>query len=273
LVENLDQPEKGKRAYIRIPTSVAAQVLVNKTLFAKVTINDLSAGGASFTIEDASHLPNVFELHFQLPRSHRGVTVEVDVRSRTKVAAKTRIGCRFVKISEHDINLITHFISRFLNYSGPCLIVSTAIFLLYIDALWRIVAYLVNRYYEGVGFAKEVGIECIPSAHGVALLIYAISCTAAFVFSNDVRSRNFVYGVYCLLPAFIFIAIKNVLYVGQWLDSFHHYPFVHVFFGVQLFLAVYAGLSIWAGRQFLRKRDTILTALDAHREGLKDRKT
>lgn len=265
---------EGQRVFLRVQTRLPAKIFLEGRLHKKVYLTELSTTGLSFNIKESEYLPDIFELHFRLRPFLKVIKIQMEVKNRRGIPGGLRIGCRFLKLSDKDKNLINNYVCRYVDLSLPLRVMSIAAFLLSIDALWRISAYLVNFYYNGTEFGKSFQTSSGQDFYGIVLVLYAIVSFAAFIFADSIFDRRgkmrFLLRLLCLVAAFIFIVAKNIMYCK--LRIWHSdYLFINAFLWTQIFLVFYTGFSIAIVISSLKKINSVLDIVDLHRWGLSQR--
>jgi len=262
-----DKPTEGKakRVFLRIPVKFPAKILIPDSPDKEVCVDELSTTGLSFYLKESENIPDYFELAFRLGPFSKIIKIKLEVKSRNSISGTLRIGCRFVEVLDEDKKQITNYICKFADLSLPVRVVGVASFFCSLDSLWRIAAYLL--YYNGVKFEKGFRIPLADYFYFLILLLYAITTFAAFIFSGRVTNKKekalFLTSLFCLILAFIFIMIKNIVYWKFWIGH-SEYLFVSALFWTYLLFSCYTLLSILIGMLSLKKMNSILDILDQH---------
>ncbi|MBI4707983.1 MAG: PilZ domain-containing protein [Candidatus Omnitrophica bacterium] len=251
-----------------------AKIFFEGRLHKKVYLTELSTTGLSFNIKESDYLPDLFELRFRLRPFSKVIKIQMEVKNRRGIPGGLRIGCRFLKLSDEDKELINNYVCRYVDLSGPLRLIDIAAFLLSIDALWRILAYLVNFYYGGTEFGKSFQTSSGQDFYGIVLVLYAIFSFAAFISTDNIFDRRgktrFLLRLFCLVAAFVFIVTKNISYCK--LHIWHSdYLFINAFLWTQIFLVFYTGFSIAVVIASLKKINLVLDIIGLHRWGLSQR--
>lgn len=260
---------KAGRIFLRIPVKILARIFLDSRFYKEVQLNEISTTGLSFYLEKLENVPDHLEVNFRLGPFCKAVKIKVEVENRISLPNGWRIGCKFLEISDADKNLITNYIVRFTNLSLPLEMMSIASFLCLIDSLWRIAAFLL--YYGGAKFEKVFQMPFAEHLYFAILLFYALCATVSFLFAERITNfkekRYFFVSIFCLIAAFIFILIKNIVYFQVRVDYFG-YPFISIFFLVYGLFAPYIALSIGIIIRWLKKIDLVLDILGQHRLAL-----
>jgi hypothetical protein len=257
------------RIFLRIPVNIQARIFIDDHP-KDVYTNDLSTSGLSFDIDNADNLVDCFEMHLRLPRSFKVLKITLKAVKRIDLPGKVRIGCRFLDISREDKECIDRFVTGFVEFALQSRILNVAAFFLFIDAVIRIFLFILNIYYEGTPFGKTDPVGGKLYYYGVVLFLYAVICLAANIFSNDVRRKGFMLRVSCISAAFIFIAAKNISYLGAGL--WHSgYPFITAFLAAELAIVIYTGFAVWVCVNSIKKVIDISKSLYMHSQGINRR--
>ncbi|MBN3037945.1 MAG: PilZ domain-containing protein [Candidatus Omnitrophica bacterium] len=257
-------PEKQERIFFRLPIRVRAKTIFADRPGPDIVIDEISTAGFSFSVKAPVEFPETFEVSFRLPDSLKILRISVEVKDRVSVKDKQRIGCRFSDISDENKERINNYIIQLSDFSIPCVILSIATFLLSIDALCRLFAYLAIMNYARAPFLKGFSATSLSPYYILLLCFYAFICFMALVFSDDMRKRGFMINISCVGFAFIFILAKSILYwkvrMGQ-----SHYLVLNPYSWIQFALLFYTALAIVVGATYLKRVVTVSDALQAHR--------
>lgn len=256
---------KAKRVFLRIPVELPAKIIVAGNPDKEVRIDELSTTGLSFYLKESEQVPNLFAASFRLSPFSRIIKITAEAKSRNSISGGLRIGCRFLEISEEDKRLVTSYICGFTNVSLPLKVVGVAAFLYSLDSLLRIIAYLL--YYEGVKFENSLKVSFIDNFYLFILLLYAVCSFTTFILSGRLNNKKemarFVTGTLCLIPAFIFIIIKDIAYWKFWVWH-SEYFLLGLLFWAYVSFAFYTALSIMIGLLSLKKINLVLGVLSQH---------
>jgi len=266
-----DKAGEKDRIFVRISVKLPAEVFIGSGSCKHAIISDLSTTGLSFSIDKTDSFPKVFVLHFRLPNSSRSIKVKVERKNSSDVSGVLRIGCLFLEISEEDKKLIDRHVSRSLDCSMSWKAVNIAAFFLFVDALWRIDAYLMSISYKGTVFGKIFPEASFPHSYGIVLLAYAVACFTAFITADNLRAKVFRLRLTCIAVAFIFVVMKNVVYWRLCLWQSQSL-FGVIFFGAQSLLIAWSGFAIGISAASLKKMSLVSNCLGVHRDGLRRRK-
>jgi len=262
---------KTKRVFLRIPVKLPARIILTGKPNKEVYIDELSTTGLSFYLEKSEEVPDLFDLDFRLTRFSKVIKIKLEVKSRSSIPAGLRVGCRFAEVLDEDKKLITNYICRFASPSFPLRVVSIAAFFCSLDSSWRVAAYLL--YYEGIKFENESRVALTDHFYFVILLLYLLSSFVAFIFSGQVNHKKgkalFLTSVLCLIPALIFITVKNIAYGKLWILHSEKL-FVNVFFWVYILFGFYTALSMIVGIASFKKINLVLGILGQHTEPVRE---
>jgi len=256
LMKPILQSSEGKRIFLRVPVRLWAKAFLYGRWALNVIIDDLSTTGISFFVKKTVEVPESFEVDFRLGPFSRNIRSRVLVRDRIAASGGFRIGCVFVELAEKNNNLINKFVSKYLNLSLPSLLVCLSAILLTVDACLRILAYTVNLYYSQTLLGKSFNVGRIPDSYLVFLLSYGFFSFLSFMLTDrlkdDDKRIRFMFGIFCLFIAFVFILNKNMDYLktGLWRTN---NSYILAFLSLEALLVIYAGFSIWmASRATIR---------------------
>ena len=256
------------RLVIRVPLKIRAKIYFKGQLHKDIVLNELSTRGFSFNNETIEDLPHYFELEFRMRKFSKIIRARVEIKNHKAVVGSLRIGCMFSDISEEDKDLIAACLSRYINFYIPHTIVSSAAFLLCIDATWRILACLIDFYYKGTEFGRSFQTTYDQNASYMVMLgLYLINTLVAFFFTDRLIERktknDFLFSIIYLAPALVFILIKNIMYreFGLWQENDF---FVRAFLTGQLLLILFTLYAIWTGIRLWLRIDVVLDSADSH---------
>jgi len=254
-----------RRVFLRVPVKSTAKVFLEEGVSQLVDLNDISSGGISFYIPATESLPDYFHIEFHLEPSGKPIRATLAVKSRVPAGEKLRIGCSFFEIKEADKNHITQYICKFTNLTRPLKVLARATLICYIDALWRIPAYLL--YCRGVEFEKLLKISFSCRFYFFILLLYAACAACGFVLSDRPAEKfgklRFLISMGCLSGAFVFMAIKSAKYLSYSIGN--PLPLVFdVFLWAYLIFAVYVGYAVILTLVWARKIDATSQILERH---------
>jgi|GEM_PF-4649475 len=263
--EPLVQDSSVRRVFLRVPIKSIARVFVEQELSREVTLNDISSGGLSFFIPAGQTLPDYFNIEFHLEGAGKPLAATLAVKSRVPVGEQLRIGCNFYQISEADKNRITQYICKFTNLSKPLRVLAKATLLCYIDALWRVLAYLI--YCRAVEFDRltKVGFSC--RLYFFILLLYGACAAGGFILGGRPVEKfgklRSLASAGCLFGAFIFVLVKAAIYLGFSIANPLPLP-LGGFIWAYLALAVYVGYAEISVLLWARRMDATSQLLERH---------
>ena len=270
--------DRKERVCLRVPVRFKAKVIVEGHPYKNVMVTDISTTGVCFTyfadsssyIGGTDKLPQFFEIFFRLPDSDEDIKVFVEKKNEHIISGEVWIGCFFQEISDGDRKQIYKYIVGFLDCSRPWRIINVASFFLLIDAAVRIAGYLIDLYFRGTPFGRDVSLGEVSPLYGFVLFAYAGCCLISFIINDSINKKRFLVRVGCLTAAFIFIFIKFVKYLGMhiWQSP---YASVISFFWAQFVLVVFTLLAIVTGISLARRINVISDSLKIHEEGISRR--
>ena len=250
-----------QRIYFRIPVRLPAGIYVSGRPYRKVDIEDLSIGGLAFSVREDVALPDLLDMRLRLPGYIIPMRIRLEVRYKRDIGGKKRIGCLFANLEEKDEKRIADFIVRFAEFTLPCRVLSMASFLIFIDALLRRLAYMINTHYSSM---YPAGTPPVSQKYGMILAVYVIAAFTACVYIDDIRKKRFLIGFSCALGAFIFLVLKNITYAQSQLWQIDHL-FVHIFLRSQIALTAYAAFAILLYAFFIRKINFIAGSIESYK--------
>jgi hypothetical protein len=253
---------REQRIFLRIPTKLSAQVFVDGRPYKKVSLEDLSSSGLSFYISETAALPHSFKMRLRLPGHLKSIKIELEAMNRKSINGVPRIGCRFVGLSKRDEHIISKYVLRFMEFSLPCRVLGMAAFLLFIDALCRLFAYLTNLYYIEINPIKSYTGDYL---YGIILIGYAIASFIACISSDNIRKKRFLLGFFCAAGAFLFILLKNITYLELRLWQADHL-FITTFLQIQSFLLIYTGFAIVLYAYSIKTINFIANSIESYRK-------
>ncbi|MBP7217159.1 MAG: PilZ domain-containing protein [Candidatus Omnitrophica bacterium] len=263
------QQQKGRReqrACLRVPLEGAALILVDGNPVKNVALQDISTLGLSFVCESGDGIPQVFDIQFLY--HGKEITTKVEIRNRIALDQKVRFGCKFLALSAELKRLITRNICELVSLSGPFLLVTIASLVAFCDAFMRLVA--VGAYVDALNIESNVALSFKGFIYICAVGIYAIFSSFAFVLSRKVLSEFdktlFLASTYCLIPLMIFIAARDMVYLGQLLSDFSSLGLVA--FLTYAAFAGFVGFAFVSSLASLRKLGGVLDILAPYRERL-----
>ncbi|MBN1794272.1 MAG: PilZ domain-containing protein [Candidatus Omnitrophica bacterium] len=268
--------QQAKRTFLRIQVRLPAILYFNRTQYKQIRINELSAGGLSFTIAKKVLLPELFELHLKLKPFSPPIGMTLRVRSRTPLPdGSERVGCQYVRVSEGNKLAINDFIWKYAYLSSPFKVVYAAAFFLCLDASLRLFLFLIQMYYGNLEANELFPGTAIGSRYLIMLLAYFLFSLGAFISIDPSRKRtyvNFLSGIACLTPPFLFILSKNLMYFRMQL-WYSRYALVKIVLGLDMLLMFFVGFVVAVGFISLPKVKNILHLTEEHLKGMRSRKT
>jgi hypothetical protein len=260
-----------KRVFLRFPAKIKAQLVIEGKLHDIIFINEISTKGLSLYVNENMELPNLFKVDLYFPGSREPIRVKVLVMNRHKSSGMMRVGCQFADLSYESNNIISGYIIKHTGFNRVSEIFSLGAFLLFCDALFRIYGYFIYLYFKRSVTAGVVTVA-LPRLYGLILILYAIFCMIAFIYSEDTRRKNFNISLFFILAALVFYAGKNIEYfkAGLWGVD---YSVLRPFLAVELLILIYVFLAIGISLIFSGKISNVLHLVRSHHEGMHKRKT
>ncbi len=260
----------AKRAVFRVRKKIPAEIHLGEGRKLKVQVDDISTRGLAFHIGKTINLPDEFDIEFKLKSLSRPIKLRLEVRNRIEIIDEMRVGCRFLECSDEDRSLIDEYLTNYIDFDVPNIVISVVTFFLFVDSFSRLLANFICLYYSKTGFGKAYGLDEIymgGNIYSVILIIYAVCSFLAFVLSNRVvdesSKRAFAASIVFMVPALIFTLVKNISY-WQLVLFADDYFIVRFFFWFHVVLVFLTGYAIWLGIGLLRRSDNVLDSMRSH---------
>jgi hypothetical protein len=262
-----------RRIFLRVPLKLPAKIFLKGSLYKKVYINNLSTTGFSFDIPEADFPAGLFEVHFRLGHYFsRLIKTQAESKNQTTLQGGVRFGCNFLNLSEQEQNAITALLRRHTDIGAPRQFIGIASLLLTFDASWRILAFLVNYYYNATPLGRGLRDPLAPDSYITILLAYFFFSLSAFILIERIiklkEKTRFQLGTLCLVPGLIFLVTKNIVY---WKLAITRSDYlIRAFSLVQLLIILYTATSMLIGAFSLKKIRLILDTIEHHQQALEN---
>lgn len=263
------KPGAKDRIFLRIPTKIPATIFIDGSPSGKITVTNLSSTGLSLFAKKGVRIPDFFELKLRLPWQLRRIKIVLEVKNRTKAEETGRIGCRFLTISSKDAKAVSDYILRRTEFSPACTMFSVATFFLLLDALVRIFAWMISRYYREA-HAEYVFANFQWYCYGITLILYAVASFLACLYSCDLKKKRFLLSLLCGSVAFLFILVKFAFYCKMRLWVSEH-AIVKALFWIESLLLVYVAYAALFFASSLKKMGFTASSIDTHQKVFREK--
>jgi hypothetical protein len=262
-----------RRIFLRVPIKLPAKIFLKGSFYKKVYVNNLSTTGFSFDTPEADFPSGLFEVHLRLGHYFsRLIKTQAESKNRTALQEGVRIGCRFLNLSEQEQNAITALLRRQTDIGAPRQFIGIASLLLTFDASWRILAFLVNYYYNATPLGRGLSTPLVPDSYITILIAYFFFSLSAFILIERIiklkEKTRFLLGTFCLIPGFIFLVTKNIAY---WKLAITRSDYlIRLFSLAQLLIILYTVSSMLIGIFSFKKIRLILDNIEHHQQALEN---